>query len=172
MCFLFERQWSQFTVHLTRNWLTWCQQLGFAEPAQLTSVWQMMPSFFRRWLAYFCLFALHPPSLLPFSILRCPSTCTTLPHPAPFFFLSPFPLEKSGGIYPSEIKKEREKKEPTGASWGKDCISSHEPQDGRTGQHASKTDSLPLVHCNDASLEYIHIYEWYIHTYIYKYIHI
>lgn len=68
----------------------------------------------------------------------------TLPHPA-----LGFPLKKaqSGGIYPSEIKRRKEKK-PMGASWRKDCISSHEPQDRRTGQQTSNTDSLPLVHAD------------------------
>lgn len=85
-------------------------------------------------LAYFCLFALHP-CLLP---SPCPSLQMTLPNPALGF---PLKEGQSGRIYPSEIKRRKEK-EPMGASQRKDCISSREPQDGHTGQQTSNTDSL------------------------------
>lgn len=62
----------------------------------------------------------------------------TLPNPALGF---PLKEGQSGRIYPSEIKRRKEK-EPMGASRRKDCISSREPQDGHTGQQTSNTDSL------------------------------
>lgn len=112
-----------------------------------------------------------------FLSLRSPSTVSPSPHPAAvpqrarpcltrrrvlfFFFL--WRRRSQAESIRLRSKRKGKEKEPTWASWGKDCISRHEPQDGRTGQHASETDSLPLVHagarrcCNDASLLHLYI---------------
>lgn len=90
-------------------------------------------AFFFGLQAYFCLFALHP-CLFP---SPCPSLHMTLPNPRLGFPLEGQPCR----IYPSEIKRGKEKK-PLGASKRKDCISRREPQDRHTGQQTSNTDSL------------------------------
>lgn len=128
------------------------------EPAQLTWIRQMTPSFFPGRLAYFCLFALHPASLLPLAaaVPQRARPCLTRRRVLFFFFL--WRRRSQAESIRLGSKRKGKEKEPTGASWGKDCISSHEPQDGRTGQDASETDSLPLVHAGAAMTHHSFIY--------------
>lgn len=85
------------------------------EPAQLTWMRQMTPSFFPGRLAYFCLFALRPPSLLPLAAVAVPQRARPcLTRRRVWFFFLPLEETQSGGIYPSEIKKEGKRKGANG----------------------------------------------------------
>lgn len=80
---------------------------------------------------YLCLFALYP-CLLP---SLCPSLHMTLPNPPLGFLLTE---GQPGRIYPSEIKRGKEKK-PMGASWGKIAYPGVNP---RTGEQVNRLPAL------------------------------
>ena len=97
------------------------------------------------WCLVFFIFAPQPPLLsrlhsillsytpgvsLSVSLSLSLSLNMTLPNPPLGFSLTE---GQSSRIYPSEIK--------SGGELGKDCISRREPQDGRTGQQTSSTDT-------------------------------
>lgn len=137
---------QQLRFALRRNQLSWRRY----------DRWRRL--FFRGWLAYFCLFALHLPSLHPLvGVPQRARPCLTR-HRAFFLFL--WRRCSQAEYIRLRSKRKGKEKEPTGASWGKDCISSHELQDRRTGQHASKTDSLPLVHAETVMTHHSSIYTY------------
>lgn len=105
----------------------------------------MTPSFFPGSLAYFCLFAPHPLSSLPLAAAVPQRARPCLTRRRGFFFSLSLWRKRSQAesIRLRSRKGKGKEKKPTGAGGGNDCISSHEPQDGRTGQHASKSGSLP-----------------------------